>query len=345
MPLFPKDFVTMKSGRGFHESCNDVYVKAYRDEMTKMKRGSTLKYTKEEVDGMLPPHLWEYSKSPWLFGLSMKNFRRDPQLAPNVADVLSDVANIPVSRAEMKRQKQAAAFPGGRGSSAAVNNNDKQSNDERGGSSEVRSRAKQMDPTTTGKLLWAKVIASKAQAENTNIAKRMGKMEELKNAMALLVQMRPVIGAKVYEERVQSVLAAFPDFATFDACVDVIDVDAVPLPNNENINDVDAVSPPSNNANAYDSSIAVGVPRYVRVEVDEANIAPPAANDEDDVSGEEAIDSFPRTNTFLPVIDFAALNADGGDYTDEEWATYLKVRRNKERLEREKEKEHETCSE
>jgi hypothetical protein len=62
----------MKSGKRFHESCNDVYVKAYCDEMAKMKCGSVLKYTKPEVDAMLPPHLWEYSKTPWIFGLSMK---------------------------------------------------------------------------------------------------------------------------------------------------------------------------------------------------------------------------------------------------------------------------------
>ncbi len=34
-----------------------------------------------------------------------------------------------------------------------------------------------------------------------------------------------------------------------------------------------------------------------------------------------------------PWDDLAALNADGDDYTDEELATYLKIRRNMERLE------------
>ena len=43
---------------------------------------------------------------PWFLGLAVKIFRRDPQLAPNVADVLGDVANLPVSRAELKRKKQ-----------------------------------------------------------------------------------------------------------------------------------------------------------------------------------------------------------------------------------------------
>ena len=345
LPLFPKDFVTMKTGRGFHESCNDVYIKAYRDEMAKMKRGSILKYTKPEVDAMLPPHLWEYSKAPWLFGLAMKIFRRDPQLAPNVADVLTDAANIPISRAEMKRQKQAAAFPGG-SSAAKINKKDNQQHPtitcsttpaaprigtKRGASDDVRS---QIDPTTTKKLLWAKVIASKAQAENTNIAKRMGKMEELEKGMALLEKMRSVIGEKSYAEKVQSVFAAFPVFATFDACVEVIDDDAVSLPNI-------AVGDDSSSIFRTPLPPSLGVPRYVRVASDEAELAP-AANDEDDISGEEAMDNFPRTNTLLPVINFAALNADGGDYTDEEWATYLKIRQDKkERLE-ELEKEHET---
>jgi hypothetical protein len=335
LPLFPKDFVTMKSGRGFHESCNNVYIKAYRDEMAKMKRGSLPKYTKTEVDAMLPPHLWEYSKAPWIFGLSMKIFRRDPQLAPNVADVLTDVANIPISRAEMKRQKQAAAFPAGGTSAAKINKDNPQHpkntsiGTKRGASDDVvRS---QIDPTTTKKLLWAKVIASKAQAENTNIAKRMGKMEELEKGMALLEKMRSVIGEKSYAEKVQSVFAAFPVFATFDACVEVIDVDAAVPPSNNELGD--------DNSSIFRTPLppAPGVPRYVRVAVDETDELAPAANDEDDISGEEAIDILPRTNTLLPVIDFAALNAGGGDYTDEEWATYLKIRRNKERLELEKE--------
>ncbi len=38
---------------------------------------------------------------------------------------------------------------------------------------------------------------------------------------------------KSYSEKGQSVFAAFPVFATFDACVEVIDVDAVPSPNHE----------------------------------------------------------------------------------------------------------------
>ena len=124
--------------------------------------------------------------------------------------------------------------------------------------------------------------------------------------------------------------AAFPVFATFDACVEVIDVDAVPPPNHELGDD---------NGSIFCTPLppAPGVPRYVRVTVDETELAPAANDDEDDISGEKAIDNFHRTNVLLPGNDLAALNADGDDYTDEELATYLTIRRNMKRIELEKE--------
>jgi hypothetical protein len=81
----------MKSGRGFHKSCNEVYIKAFRQEMSSSRlKNGTLKYTKEEIDDMFPPQHWEFTKSPWYFGLLIKIFRRDPQLALHVADVMTD---------------------------------------------------------------------------------------------------------------------------------------------------------------------------------------------------------------------------------------------------------------
>jgi hypothetical protein len=210
LPLFPKDFVTIKSGRGFHKSCDDVYVKAYRDEMSKVKRGAVLKYTKTEIEVMLPPHLWEFSKSPWLYGLAIKIICRNPQLAPNVADVLSDIANLPVSRAELKRQKQQVFAVGkdGKDCKHTTKSSTPATSSLLGGGFDAGGRTKSVnscgavvptahnmiDATTTKKLLWAKVIASKAQGENTNIAKRMGKMEELEKGLALLEKIREVIG-------------------------------------------------------------------------------------------------------------------------------------------------------
>jgi hypothetical protein len=68
LPFFPKDLITMKSGRGFHESCNEVFLKAYREGLMKKK------YSKEESDQKIPPPLWEYTRAPWYFGLAVKNF-------------------------------------------------------------------------------------------------------------------------------------------------------------------------------------------------------------------------------------------------------------------------------
>ena len=54
-----------------------------------------------------PPPNWEYSKAPWYLGLVVKIFRRDPQLALDVADVMTDLSNVPLSRAERRKQQDA----------------------------------------------------------------------------------------------------------------------------------------------------------------------------------------------------------------------------------------------
>ena len=92
MPFFPRDLATMKSGHGFRESCNEVFVKAYREGLVKTK-----KYSKEkQADQKLPPpFLWEYTKAPWYFGLAAKLFCCDPQLTMEIADVMTDKTNLP----------------------------------------------------------------------------------------------------------------------------------------------------------------------------------------------------------------------------------------------------------
>ncbi len=83
---------------------------------------------------------------------------------------------------------------------------------------------------------------------------------------------------------------------------------------------------------------SVPVPRYVCVTCEDAKESVVAATDDDNISGKEPIDDvILRTHTLSPVMDTSVLNADGGGYTDEEWATYLKIRKDKERHEREKE--------
>ncbi len=79
---------------------------------------------------------------------------------------------------------------------------------------------------TDSRLTWAKVIASKAQAETSNIAKRMGKMEELEKGMALFTKMRSVNGDDHYANQVRCLFAALPNFKAFDSAVNIIDVDS-----------------------------------------------------------------------------------------------------------------------
>ena len=230
IPYFPRDLVTMKSGIGFHESCAAVYIKSFRDEMSTVKlRNGRLKYTHDEIAEMLPPQHWEFTKNPWYFGLAVKIFRRDPQLAVDVPNVMKDPANVPVSRAVLRREAQLKArrLNGGM---PTVTTADVATPSPPTDSSVVSTPRDNTSMVITGahhdKLLWAKVMASKAHAETTNIAKRMGKMEELEKGMALLEKMRPVIGEELYANQVRSLFAALPNFKAFDSAVDIIDVDS-----------------------------------------------------------------------------------------------------------------------
>ena len=100
LPFFPKDLVSTKSGRGgFRETCNEVCINAHR-------KGLVKKTLKRKLTKWFHPPLWEYTKAPWYFGLLIKSFRRDPQLAMQVADVMNDKTNLPNSQADIKRQKQ-----------------------------------------------------------------------------------------------------------------------------------------------------------------------------------------------------------------------------------------------
>jgi hypothetical protein len=230
--FFPKDLLSMKSGCGFQETCNKVYVTAYRLEMRKH-------HTQEEVEQMLPPPMWEYTKSPWYFGLVVKIFRRDPQLALNVAEALKDKTNKPTSRAELRRQKQilmkggaaAAAPPVAKNTGAAPPVVVKLETPESSASSLRYAEGAGASAATTlaanqDKLVKARLLTSKAHAESANIAKRMGKIEELEKGMALLERMRSVIGQELFAQRVKSLFDALPNFENFETAVKIIDVDA-----------------------------------------------------------------------------------------------------------------------
>ena len=59
VPLLPQCFMTMKSGQGFHETCQAVIVKEFRCELVAKN-----KKTATEADQMIPPPYWEYICSP-----------------------------------------------------------------------------------------------------------------------------------------------------------------------------------------------------------------------------------------------------------------------------------------
>jgi len=103
LPIFPTNFNSLKSGRGFHESVNAAITKEYRKTLLTRKVNPM---TKEEAEQDTPPMFWEYKNKPWYYSLATKIFRRHLQLAPNVKDVAGDPANAPVLKAAQKRLAQ-----------------------------------------------------------------------------------------------------------------------------------------------------------------------------------------------------------------------------------------------
>ena len=216
IPLFPPTFASMKSGRGFHESCNDVFVKAFRKDLLRSKKGTM---TEAEADAELPPYLWEFKKAPWFLSLAVKVFCRDPQLAPDVADVMMDKENLPISRAALLRIKQEKA-------AVSVIAGRRNRNGYAGGSVSTTASADDHESIKIKrKVAWAKVHTARAMTVQSNLAKRLGQLSELEKAINLLERIRPVIGEAQYKAKVAVVAASFPNFATFDSEVEVLVVD------------------------------------------------------------------------------------------------------------------------
>lgn len=203
IPLFPTNFNTMKSGRGFHESVNAVFTKMYRKELTTRVKD---RMTQEEADQETPPMFWEYKKKPWYFGLAVKVYRRDLQLAPNTNDVVDDPSNCPVSRAALKRQGQYKSH--GVKTMAACRKNlgvpvsnkvviDVDADEER----------------DQKRMRKASLFAANVMTSNLTI--RMGKMQELKEGLNFLDRVRPIIGDEEYNRLAKKYLVCLPDPATF----------------------------------------------------------------------------------------------------------------------------------
>jgi hypothetical protein len=219
IPLFPKDFHTMRSGKGFHDTCNDVFVSAYRRELVATKGMS-----EEDANKELPPQFWEYKKIPWCFSLTVKIFCRHPQLAEDVSKVLADKSNITISRAALKREKQIKQV---RSSSSSFSTSASVTTPGTSTSSKkIKADPGEMTSKNDNKLVWAKVHTARAVAVQSNVAKRAGKVNELGKMLDLLDRMRPVIGDVEYKKRVSDLAASMPNPASYNADVEVIDVDA-----------------------------------------------------------------------------------------------------------------------
>ncbi len=94
VPLFPKDFMKMKSGRGFHETCHNIVVAQFWKEYVN-RTNVRLAMSQAEADQMILPSFWDFKKPPWTSFLCVKSFRRHPHLAFNVVEILNDIAYQP----------------------------------------------------------------------------------------------------------------------------------------------------------------------------------------------------------------------------------------------------------
>jgi hypothetical protein len=212
VPLLPPEFMTMKSGRGFHETCKEVIIKEFRRDRV---RGTNYRegVTCEEADQMLPPMFWQYKGQPWIYFLCVQIFRRHPQLAPNVAEVLDDISNVPMSRAATKRKAQIDKYnknklrmmlqtpaPRDPGAISAASG---------------KEPAKEVETINQKHATWAKVHMAKAMEENANVARKLGELQALKESLAILETIRHVIGEEEYKTRVKDFVSSIPNPKSF----------------------------------------------------------------------------------------------------------------------------------
>ena len=207
IPLLPANYATMKSGKGFHETFNQVFVNAFRKELMRTKGISV-----EEANQVLPPPYWEYKKLPWFFGLCVKIFRKDPQLAPDVKEVMLDKSNETVSRAKLIRARQYRHRATNSLSSPSLSSSDEALPCTSKKKQKVkREQVDEEDKENRTRIAWARVNSAKALQVSSKVASRLGRFDEVIKTLDILDRMRPVIGESVYTARVDAALASLPD--------------------------------------------------------------------------------------------------------------------------------------
>ena len=113
-------------------------------------------------------------------------------MAPDVADVMMDKENVPISRAALLRIKQEKA-------AVSVIAGRRNRNGYAGGSSVTSATSSRTSDDYEAikikrKVAWAKVHTARAMAVQSNLAKRLGQLSELEEAIDLLERICPVIG-------------------------------------------------------------------------------------------------------------------------------------------------------
>ena len=212
LPFFPKDLVPMKSGRGIHETCNEVYINAYHNGLMKkytLQRKLTTKWFHLPF-GNTPEHLctllslskelvvtrnWQCRLRMWwtikptcLFPEQKLNARnRLEMLRPEFRFLLFQPVLFLPLRLELRLLILLLLV----------------------GFVVSRSCRRASKSNCSGPRLPP---PSKALKENTNIAKRIAKMEELgQGGMTLLEKMREAIGPLFDEEYKARARALYAD--------------------------------------------------------------------------------------------------------------------------------------
>jgi hypothetical protein len=256
IPAAGSTFVTMKSGKGFHETCNDFIVTVFRRDIAKgtpTKPG--IPWT--EAEQMLPPASWEYKKVPWVCFLCVKIFRKHIQLAPDVAAVMNDISNKTESRDSIKRKAREAVtleaystkkLPPTRRSTTSVILNKKKTvsilikkeekedngrvhikkekgvagrNDGIGKSHSARLECRDVAKNRKH-VVWSKVHMAKAMEQSANANNKLAELDAIEKSLSLLDKMRKVMGEVAYIARVRDLATSMPDTSSFARDCEVI---------------------------------------------------------------------------------------------------------------------------
>ena len=253
IPVVGSTFVTMKSGKGFHETCNDFIVTVFRRDISKgtpTKPG--IPWT--EAEQMLPPANWEYKKVPWVCFLCVKIFCKHIQLAPDVAAVMNDISNKTESREIIKRKAREAValedysrkmLPPTRTPvisnktkivSIPIKKEEKEDNRRvrikkekgvagrnNGVGKKAHSAHLECDLAKNRKhVVWSKVHMAKAMEQSANANSKLAELDAIEKSLSLLDKMRKVMGEVAYVAHVRDLATSMPDTSSFVRDCEVI---------------------------------------------------------------------------------------------------------------------------